>query len=137
MKAAKTVADESFPNFKEFKSSKLEIETTLDLKDGGLCNMRFILTAGRSSDPETFRAVFLLDERRIRGVGFKYTESKEWYKISIHKGWNENIIDPNKPLEKQNHHAPLENFNPTDLVDFLDYVAKLWNIELPVEGRLL
>lgn len=114
-------------------------EVNLDLTAGALVNLRWIVIAGRTDDPKTYRASLVLEGERIRGIDFSPVSRKRRYKEAIPKGWHQNVIDPNLPTadEDRDRHVGLADFAVTDLQDFVQKVAKLWHIELEKELVLL
>jgi hypothetical protein len=77
---------------------------------------------------------------QLGGVDQHEIQRRRFYKEVIPKGWHQDIINPNiDPADWQNHHRrePLENFNPTELNNFLSRVARLWNIILPAQNEFL
>jgi hypothetical protein len=116
---------------KERKSAKFE--TRPQLIDGGFIDMRYLGSAPRLDQPETYEAAFLLANQRVRGVGYNPLARENLrYKRRIPKGWHQNVCDPNLPTNdvRQNVHHPLPGFAPTDFQDFVSQTAKMWNIDL-------
>ena len=116
---------------KERKSMKFE--TRPHLIDGGFIDMRFLGSAPRLDQPETYDASFLIANQRVRGVGYNPIARENLrYKNRIPKGWHQNVCDPNLPTNdvRQNIHQPLAGFAPSDFQDFMSQTAKMWNIDL-------
>ncbi|MGD9896239.1 MAG: hypothetical protein AB7T14_04050 [Candidatus Methylacidiphilaceae bacterium] len=111
----------------------------LDLVEGPLINLRLHLRGGRVNDPQTYEAALILDDQRVRGIGYSPTRRKRRYKETIPAGWHENLIDPNLPSQDQacNRHLALSDFAAIDLKDFFESVCRRWNIQLSSEGELL
>ena len=97
VRAAKVVREGQSLEFKKYKDNGKHLDLDLDLKDGLLLNLRLSIHAGRYDEPETYRAALVLDGQRIRGVDYSAIEGKRFYKITMPKGWHENVIDPNLP----------------------------------------
>jgi hypothetical protein len=135
--APKVVREGQALKFEPYKIHSLTLALDIDLKDGALINLRFIVTAGQPDLPESYHAVLLLDDSRIRGIDHQLIPRRRFYRIAIPAGWHQNIIDPNLSGDDANRHEPLADFNPTDLDDFLHKVAALWHIELTTEPTLL
>ncbi len=115
-----------------------ELSLMLDLVDGGLYHLRLIVAAGRSDSTETYEAALLLNNRRIRGVGFSKVARKKYFKTHIAKGWHENVLDYLLPTTDDGHnrHDPLPDFTATDLQDFLRKVCARWNIQVDFDQDL-
>ncbi len=109
-----------------------ELQVLLELVDGGLFHLRLIVTASRADAPDTYEAALLLNNRRIRGVGFCKIERKKFFKTHIPKGWHENVMDYLLPTTdaRHNRHEPLPDFSATDLQDFLRKSCARWNIQI-------
>jgi len=101
--------------------------------------MRVCMSAGRTDVPTSYKAVFLLDNERVRGIDYNPIERKRLYKQSIPAGWHENMVDPNLPGDdrNQNRHNALPDWQVTDFESFIHNVCKLWNIDAGMERRLL
>lgn len=125
--------------FRSYGERGKVLDVDLDVKEGPLLDLRLRVYAGRFDDPTTYEAALILNDQRVRGVGYSATRQTRFYKERIPKGWHENVIDPNLPTrdDDRNRHEPLANFKPTDLDDFLRNVCKRWNIELPTGDKLL
>ncbi len=97
------------------------------------------MTAGRKDVPTSYKAVFLLDNERVRGVDYNPMARKRWYRETIPAGWHENVVDPNLPGDdrNQNRHNALLDFQVTDFDDFVHKVCALWYIDTGMERRLL
>ena len=108
-------------------------ETRPELKDGPFVDMRYLGKAPALNDPASYDASFLIDNQRVRGVGYNQTSRNNFrLKERIPKGWHLNVCDPNLPTNdhKQNIHQPLTDFSTTDFRDFINQTAKMWNIDL-------
>ena len=73
-------------------------------------------------------------------MGWHATGEKRHYgKQVIPKGWHQNVIDPNLPLDSAdfNRHLPLPNFDPAELTAFFIATARLWHIDLTFAEGLL
>lgn len=115
-------------------------DTTLELVDGPFADLRFLGRAGRRDDPETYDSTLLLDQQRVRGIGYCAVARQNFRaKWRIPAGWHQNICDPNVPTDNPewNRHEPLPSFAPTDFVDFTRKTAELWNVDLGWEDELL
>ncbi len=101
--------------------------------------MKLSITAGRKGLPSTYRAAFLLNGVRVRGVDFDEQGRKKFYKYHIPKGWHQNIIDPNLSPDdpKGNRHEALKDWAISDFDEFIRKVCTLWHIETGMEARLL
>lgn len=101
--------------------------------------MKLSITAGRKGLPSTYRAAFLLNGVRVRGVDFDEQRRSKFYKSHIPKGWHQNIIDPNLSPDdpKGNRHEALKDWAISDFDEFIRKVCTLWNIETGMEARLL
>ncbi|MEI6035462.1 MAG: hypothetical protein WCS65_14425 [Verrucomicrobiae bacterium] len=100
---------------------------------GRFVDMRYLGQTHAYDDPGTYHAVFLLANQRVRGVDYEPVGQNNFrYKKRIPKGWHQNVRDPNLPTtdDEENIHQPMENFVPSDFVDFIQKTAKLWNIDL-------
>lgn len=126
--------DQPLP-FKHYGQNSRLLMLNIDLVDGPLLNLRFIVKAGVLQDTSTFDAALLLDDQRIRGIGYALVETKRWYKIRIPKGWHQNIINPDRTGDANQHEA-LPDFDPTDLNEFFHLSAQKWNIKIPRGGQL-
>ena len=116
------------------------LDLILDFADGPPVDLRFHVRAGIFDNPETFEAALILSQERVRGVGWHATGKKRHYgKQVIPKGWHQNVIDPNLPLDSAdfNRHLPLPNFDPADLNAFFIATARLWHIDLTFAEGLL
>lgn len=132
-KAAKCLAPGQSPVFTKQGEHGRELSVMLDLVDGGLYHLKLLVAAGRADLPETYEASFLLNNRRVRGIGFsKLDRKKQYKKTHVPKGWHENVIDYLLPVtdDGQNRHLSLPDFSTTDLQDFLKKVCQHWNIQI-------
>jgi hypothetical protein len=138
VKAPKSLAPGQQATFALQGDHGRELTVMLELVDGGLFHLRLIVAAGRSDSPETYEASLLLNNRRIRGVGFSKIERKKYFKTHIPKGWHENVHDYLLPITDPGHnrHDPLPDFTATDLQDFLRKVCTRWNIHLDFDKDL-
>jgi len=121
-------------------NSGASFDVPVDLVDGPFCDLRYLGRAGRNKEPETYDASFLLEQQRVRGVGYCPIKRENFRsKLRIPAGWHQNICDPNVPTDhpEWNRHDPLPGFAPTDFSDFVKRVAELWNIDLGWETELL
>ena len=115
-------------------------DVSVDLKDGPYCDLRYLGRAGRSDVPETYDASFLLDQQRVRGIGYCPVGRQNFRaKLRISAGWHQNICDPNVPTDhpEWNRHVGLSDFTPTDFADFVRLAATMWNIDVGWETELL
>lgn len=135
--AAKVAREGQRMGFISYRAESLSLALELDLLDGPLINLRFIVTAGRPDVPATFRAALLLEDQRIRGIDHHDVGRKRFYRVVIPAGWHQNILDPNLISDDSNRHEALPDFAPTDLADFLHKCAALWHIDLGTESTLL
>lgn len=137
--AAKCVREGSVVKWEKIEGHSAATEILLDLIDGPFVDFVLYANAGKLDDPRTYRAALILDGDCVRRVDFSLIERKRRYRTHIQKGWHQNLIDPTLPTtnEKQNRHVPLQDFDPSDLDEFLRKVCKLWHIELYEEGGLL
>jgi hypothetical protein len=110
----------------------------LDLASRQLVQLRFFVKAGIVSDATTYDDSLILENQRVRGVGYSLVERRRFYKVCVPRGWHENLDDPNLPPndEASNIHKPLPDFSPTDLIDFTRQVARMWNIVLPSDDLI-
>lgn len=118
----------------------LSFQAFLELQAGSYLDLRFLGRAPVSKDPKTYDTSLLLDQERIRGIGFAPVARRNFRaKKRIAAGWHENICDPGKPTNsaERNQHRPLSEFTPTDFGDFTRRAANRWHIDLGVEGGLL
>lgn len=126
--------------FASYGTKGKKLDLILDLADGPLVDLRFHIHAAIFDNPETFEAALILSHERIRGVGWHATGKKRHYgKQVIPRGWHQNVIDPNLPLDSPNfnRHLPLPDFVPVDLTALLIATAKLWHIDLKFSEGLL
>lgn len=107
-----------------------ELSVLLDLIDGGNYHLRLVVAAGRADIPESYEAALLLNNRRVRGIGYGKIERKKNYRVHIPKGWHENVLDYTLPSADQNRHPALPDFQAGDLRDFLTKVCRRWNIQI-------
>lgn len=115
-------------------------DVSLDLIDGPFCDLRFLGRAGRKDVPESYDASFLLEQQRVRGIGFNPVARQNFRaRLRIPAGWHQNVCDPNVPTDHPdwNRHEPLPNFAPADLQDFIRKTAEIWKIDLGWEAELL
>jgi len=106
----------------------LEFREKILLMDGSFLDMDFLGTAPLKDDPTTYHTNFLLEARRVRGIGYgrmdTYNPHKKEKKA---EGWHQNIEDPNTG---ENLHEPIECFQISDFKDLISKSAKMWNIDL-------
>ena len=110
------------------------------LLDGPFLDIRYTGRAGRIKIPESYDASLLIEQQRVRGVGYCPVEHQNFRaKLRIPKGWHQNICDPNVPTTHPatNRHEPLPNFAPTDFSNFINLTSGLWNIDLNREEEML
>jgi hypothetical protein len=115
-------------------------DVTLDLVDGPFVDLRYIGKAGRLDKIESYDASLLLDQRRVRGIGYSPVARQNFRaKRRVPAGWHQNYCDPNVATDDPNwnRHDPLPGFAPTDFEDFTRLSAKLWVVDLGWEGGLL
>ena len=115
-------------------------DVALDLIDGGYCDLRYLGKAGRLDDTTSYDTSFLLDQTRVRGIGFSAVSRWNFRaKLRLQAGWHQNVCDPNVATDHPNwnRHEPLPGFDPTDFEDFTRRTAGLWKIDLGWEGSLL
>lgn len=115
-------------------------DVAVDLVDGPFADLRFFGRAGRKDEPETSDASFLLDQQRVRGIGYCAVARQNFRaKLRIPAGWHQNVCDPNVPTDHPdwNRHEGLPDFSPTDFLDFTQKAAELWSIDLGWEEGLL
>lgn len=118
----------------------LQFDCNVDLEDGSYFDLRYLGKAARTADPSTYDASFLIDQQRVRGVGYCPVARQNFRaKLRIPAGWHQNILDPNVPTDhpEANRHEPLPNFEPADFSNFIRLTSKLWNIDLGWEADLL
>jgi hypothetical protein len=138
---AKKCLDEGASITPPGKTSPLQkFDASLQLVDGPFCDLRFTGKAVRLDDPTSYHTNLLLDQRRVRGVGFSPI-AKQNFRSSqrMPKGWHENVCDPNSATDHPdwNRHMPLPDFSPTDYADFVKLSAERWNIDIGWEEGLL
>ncbi|OAM90731.1 hypothetical protein OH491_03160 [Termitidicoccus mucosus] len=112
----------------------------LALLDGPFLDIRYTGRAGRTNIPSSYDASLLLEQQRVRGVGYCAVERQNFRaKLRIPKGWHQNICDPNVATNHPawNRHEPLADFAPTDFSHFIQLTSNLWNIDLNREEELL
>lgn len=115
-------------------------DVPLELIDGPFCDLRYLGKAGRNNLPESYDASLLLDQMRVRGVGFSPVGRQNFRtRRRIPSGWHQNVCDPNVPTDHPdwNRHDPLPDFDPVDFQDFVRRTAELWKIDLGWEAQLL
>lgn len=116
----------NFSPYEKGESSKI-VRVSLFSDEVTLAKMELIISANDFKNPETYRASFLLNEVRVRGVDFQNKAVRKGYKEVIPKGWHQNINNPNAP--KENKHAPVDMADIKGLSDFARKACQLWNIE--------
>ena len=131
-RAAKRLAHGQSDSFTSAGDHGKELSAMLTLVHGGLFHLKLIVSAGRADLVETYEANLLVDNRRVRGIGYSKIERKKMFKTHIPKGWHENVQDYNLPATDDDHnrHLSLPDFYPTDLQDFLKKVCLHWEIQL-------
>lgn len=108
-------------------------ETRPELVDGPFVDMRYLGKAPLLDDPASYDASFLIDNQRVRGIGYNETGRNNFrLKERIPKGWHMNICDPNLNTtdHNQNIHQHLPEFSTTDFRDFINQTASIWKIDL-------
>ena len=116
-----------------------KFDADLDLLDGPYTDLRFLGRAARIDAPPTYDASLLLDQQRIRGIGFAAVPRNNFRaKLRIPAGWHQNICNPNVATNDPNwnRHESLPNFCPTDFKDFVQKAADLWKVDLGWEKGL-
>jgi hypothetical protein len=114
-------------------------ETRPELLDGPFLDMRYLGKAPILEDPTSYDASFLIDNQRVRGVGYAEVERRNFrFNRRIPKGWHQNVCDPTLPTHHADHnvHHPLPDFAPTDFHDFIRQTAKMWEIDLGWDAEL-
>jgi len=139
--APKSVSEgqQVFPPKKKGKDG-LSFRCDLDLIDGGFMDLEFYGKAGIADIPGSYDSTLMIEKQRVRGIGFNATGRKNLKnKVSIPKGWHENVIDPNRSTKDPayNRHEALPGFKVEGFEDFTRKVAKKWNIDLQWETVLL
>jgi len=137
--AAKCLQEGQEAEFRNYGSKGKKLDARLDLADGGFLDLRLFV---HCDDPEVvnrFESGLCVAGPRVRGIGYSPVAVQRKYKEYIPKGWHENVIDPNLPIQDDNHnrHVALPDFAPTDLQDFTRKSAQRWNINLDFEEELL
>ena len=119
------------------RAIKLEVE--IEMIDEERIPMVLQAYTTDRTDPASFHAVFIVHGQRLRGVDFDPVGRRKGYKVRIPKGWHQNVCDPNLPSrnDMDNEHQALEDFEPSDFLDFLRRVARMWNIDLWEQEQLL
>jgi hypothetical protein len=138
--AEKCLADGQTIEPRKFGVGGLKLLCDLELKDGPFLDLKLHGKAGRLTVPGSYEAALLLNAERVRGVGYAEVERKNFRtKLRIPAGWHQNICDPGAPTGslEANRHVALPEFNPTDFSDFTAKVARMWNIDLGWEARLV
>lgn len=132
VRAEKCLAHGQSASFASTGDHGKELSAMLTLVDGGLFHLKLIVSAGRADWVETYEAALLVNNRRVRGIGYSKIERKKKFKTYIPKGWHENVLDYNLPAtdDDYNRHLSLPDFRPTDLQDFLKKVCLHWKIQL-------
>ena len=97
--------------------------------DEVIANLTFIVWATDFQNTETYHAVFMIDNERIRGIDFEPAAIKRGYKKVVPAGWHQNIIDPNIGTWDGNRHEPIDLGVISGLDNFARKVCKEWNIE--------
>ena len=108
-------------------------ETRPQLTDGPFVDLRYLGSAPVLDEPTSYEAAFLIDNQRVRGVGYHELGRANFrFKQRIPKGWHLNVCDPNLPTNGpgQNIHHPLPDFTVTDFHDFISQTAAKWKIDL-------
>ncbi len=139
VKARKVAGAGQRAEFESEGSKGKKLSLTLELPEGQMMSLRFLVACHDASQPESYTAALVLEGERVRGIDHSKIRRLKRYKEHIPKGWHENVIDPNRATDDddRNRHVPLQDFAPTDLKHFLHLVAKKWHIELEMESLLL
>ena len=140
VKAPKCVSEGHVLDIEQRRGNGSKFDVPLDLIDGPFCDMRYLGRAGRNEDRTTYDASLLLDQMRVRGVGYCPVGRQNFRaKLRIPAGWHQNVCDPNvaTDLPEWNRHESLPDFNPTDFADFVRRAAEIWKIDLGWESGLL
>src|SRR5688500_5815206 len=119
--AEKTVAGGGKLEISVRGQSAASFDTPLDLVAGTVLDLRFLGRGARRDEPQTYDSSLLVDQQRVRGVGFCGFERKNFRaKRRIPAGWHHNICDPNMPTDhpEWNRHEALPGFEPADFRDF-------------------
>ena len=117
-----------------------KFDVNLDLVDGPYTDLRYLGRAGRADMPETYDCSLLLDQQRVRGIGYCPVARHNFRaKLRIPAGWHQNVCDPNVATNhpEWKRHDALPGFAPTDFSDFIRKAGVLWNIDLGWEAALL
>jgi hypothetical protein len=77
VKAAKCPAPGQKVEFTSQGEHGKELSLVLELIDGAPHLLRLVVTAARAVSPETYEAALLLNNRRIRGLGFSKVASEK------------------------------------------------------------
>jgi hypothetical protein len=118
----------------------LGFKAFLEVLDGSFVDLTYLGKAGVSDNPHTYDATLLLDQARIRGVGYCPVGRNNFRaKQRIPAGWHQNLVDPSQPTNSPsyNRHDSLSSFDPVDFESFTRKCAELWNIDLAWEPSLL
>jgi hypothetical protein len=118
---------------------RVGFDVTLDLIDGPFCDLRYLGGAGRKDQPETYEVNLLLEQQRVRGIGYTPVARQNFRaKLRIPQGWHQNVCDPNQSTDhpEWNRHQPLPDFAPTDFKDLIRRAAELWHIDIQWEDEL-
>ncbi len=118
----------------------LSFQAFVELREGSYLDLRFLGRAGVSKNPKTYDASLLIEQERVRGIGYAEVARQNFRaKKRIPAGWHENICDPSKPTNsaERNQHRSLIDFTPSDFGDFTRRAADQWKIDLGWEGGLL
>lgn len=111
----------------------LEFREKTLLMDGSFLDMDFLGTAPLKDEPKTYHTNFLLEGRRVRGIGYgKMDVYNPRKKEKKSQGWHQNIEDPNTG---ENLHEPIEGFEISGFKDLVSKSAKMWNINLGYEWQ--
>jgi len=125
--------------FRHSGEASRQWDSWLEHSDGITDRIRLVVRAGRVDLPDTYSAVLLLENERVRGIDYHPVARSHFYKEVIPKGWHQDVVDPNlEPGQKGYHNrVALPDFTPLDLVDFLRKVCIHWNVLLPADTETL
>lgn len=140
IQASKSIAVGHSLSIEKKASHGSKFDAPVELLDGPFCDMRFLGKAGRNDDPASYDSSFLLEQQRVRGIGYNPVARRNFRaKLRIPKGWHQNICDPNVATSdpEWNRHEALPDFKPSDFGDFVRKAADMWNIDLDWEAELL
>lgn len=140
VKAPKAITSNHSLELQNDVKHNANFDVPVELTEGAYCDLRYLGRAGRKDKPETFDASFLIEQQRVRGIGYCPVARNNFRaKLRIPAGWHQNICDPNMPTHhaEWNRHEALPNFAPADFYGFVRSCAELWSIDLLWEEELL